>query len=239
MLRIALCDDQPSSNDHLKEQLLLYADKKKVDFQITVFENPSVLFASMSETAFDIVFMDLSFDSVENDGILWSIRINQNFPDTLVLILTAYESRFKEGYVARAYRFMTKPLIWQELKENMDSCLRELDSAQSILIQPHGIPLKLTVQDILYLEAHAGGSRIYTTGNAYYCDKSLLQWENELPDEYFFRCHKKYLISLSHIELLNNHCVQLSQGRKLPVSRRKWTVLREKYMKFDLARHQH
>lgn len=92
------------------------------------------------------------------------------------------------------------------------------------------------LKDIVYLEAYAGGVAIYTCNNTFYCDESLLHCEQQLPSSLFFRCHKKYLVSLSHIEKLENHFVLLDNQKKLPVSRRKWTAFQTCFIKFNVRR---
>lgn len=236
MIKIAICDDKPATVNGLQEYLIRYFNRKSMKVMIELHLNPGDLFDAMMIQPYDIVFMDLVFDSSENDGILWCQRINKHYPKTLVLILTAFESRFKEGYVARAYRFMTKPLVWQEVHDNLDACLNELNISQTIQIYPHGIELSIALRDILYLEANSGGSILYLNDSQYYCSESLLYWEQTLPAALFFRCHKKYLVNLGHIHQLEHHTISLLRGTKLPVSRRKWTELREAYIRYDISR---
>ena len=236
MIEIAICDDQPQAVDNIQDSLKNYFSKKNTPYHAVTFSLPSALFSYMSEHPVHIVFMDLEFCMKEEDGILWSKKIHDSFPNALVLILTAFESRYKEGYVARAYRFMTKPLISQELEENMDDCLDELSALKTISIVRQNVTYHIILKDIVYLEAYAGGVAIYTGNNTFYCDESLLHWEQQLPSSLFFRCHKKYLVSLSHIEKLDNHFVLLDNQKKLPVSRRKWTAFQTCFIKFNAKR---
>lgn len=234
MIEIAICDDQIQTVDSLQSSLKEYFLKKNKTFHVVTFPVPSALFSYMSKHTVHIVFMDLEFSIKEEDGILWSKKIHDFFPNTLVLILTAYNARYKEGYIARAYRFMTKPLIAQEFAENMDDCLEELLSLKTIDIVRQNVTYQILLKDILYLEAYAGGVAIYTRNTTFYCDESLLYWEKELPVSLFFRCHKKYLVALYHVEKLENHFVLLDNEAKLPISRRKWTAFQKCFIKFNI-----
>ena len=236
MIEIAICDDQPNAVATIQTNLKDYFSKNNKPYHVVIFPFPSALFFYMQQHTVNIVFMDLEFCSKEEDGILWSKKIHETFPSTLVLILTAYESRYKEGYQARAYRFMTKPLLLQEFEENMDDCLEELLSLKTIDIVRQNMTYRILLKDILYLEAYAGGVAIYTGTNTFYCDESLLHWEQQLPSSLFFRCHKKYVVVFSHIESLENHFVVLDNGEKLPVSRRKWTAFQTGFIKFNVRR---
>ena len=234
MIEIAICDNQPEAVGNIQTSLKDYFQNRNKTYHIVTFSLPSALFAYMVQHPIHIVFMDLEFCDKDEDGILWSKKIHTAFPDTLVLILTAYENRYKEGYHARAFRFMTKPLIWEEFEENMDDCLEELLSLKTIDLVRQNRTYRITLKDILYLEAYAGGIAIHTYNNTFYCDESLLHWEQQLPDTLFFRCHKKYLVSLSHIESLEGHYALLDNGKKLPISRRKWTAFQTCYIKFNV-----
>lgn len=235
MIQIAICDDRKITTGNLENLLETYMNEKSLEVNIVFFFSPSALYNYMQQNPVDIIFMDLDFGSEQEDGILWSTRIRQEYPQTLILILTAYEERYKEGYIAKVFRFMTKPLTREELYENMNACLEELNLYQVIELSRHGNTHKIPLQDILYFAAHAGGSELKTLATSYFCEESLLQWEEKTSPNIFFRCHKKYLVNLNSIEQINNHTILLVNGEKLPVSRRKWTLLKSTYIKFDIT----
>lgn len=236
MINIAICDDNPAAIENVRKNIWTYKSNHEEKFSIHEFFTPMELFLFMQSNPVEIVIMDLEFHQPDHDGILWSTRIRSQFPECLVLILTAYEDRFREGYVARAFRFMTKPLIYQEFEQNLHACLNELNLHDTIVISQHGADISIPLKNIIYFSVHFGGVEICTLGNTFYSSESLLQWEQQLENQSFFRIHKKYLINLSHIHHLEDHMVEMSNLKQLPVSRRKWTPLQSSYIKYDLTR---
>lgn len=234
MIHIAICDDIKSTTTNLEELLQTYTSEKLLDMKLLYFTAPSALYDHMTKEHIDIVFMDLNFGMEHEDGILWATKIHKYFPKTLVLILTAYENRYKEGYIAKAFRFMTKPFAKEELYDNMNACLEELNLYKSIPLSRNGSIQKIPIQDIIYFSALSGGSELKTIQRTYICEESLLHWEKETPN-IFFRCHKKYLVNLNAIDTINNHMIFLKNGEKLPVSRRKWTLLKSAFIQFDIT----
>lgn len=236
-MNIAFCDDQKNIFDELDKLIVKF--NKQNDFQdsLVYFSTPSKLYSYMQTSKIDIIFMDLEFCNTSEDGIVWSKKILKQFPHTIIIILTAYESRYKEGYVARVFRFMTKPIQEKELFENLYACREELQLTQSVSLLQNGIPHEILLKDIFYLSAQSGGSELWTRSNMFSCEKSLLQWEHQLPASTFFRCHKKYLVNLVHVEKFENRVLTLITGEKLPVSRRKWTAFQIAYMKCDIQNH--
>lgn len=117
----------------------------------------------------------------------------------------------------------------------MQACLEELNLYQAVRIFCYGNMKTIPIKNILYFAAHAGGSEMKTIDTSYFCEESLLQWEEKTSSCIFFRCNKKYLVNLYSVEQIKNHMVFLNNGEKLPVSRRKWSLLKAAYMKFDIT----
>ena len=238
-IEIAFCDDLPTDLARLKEMLQVYFAKRNITYTFHTFAAPSEVFHYMEQHPLHILFMDLEFGNNGEDGICWTMQIKQTFPNTLVLILTAHEQRYKEGYRARAFRFMTKPLSTRELEENLDDCMKELDELSTITIHQKSTSLLLSTQNIIYLEAYIGGSTLHLTGEKFYhCEENLRDWEQRLPNPPFFRIHKSYLVNMAHIRdiLTNRHAILIGDSLRLPVSRRKWTEFQRSFIHYDVER---
>ena len=232
-MKIALCDDYPIVMEELQEMIQRFDKKYKTGSIISTYSKPSQLFDALHEEKMDVIFMDLVFQDGEEEGILWSKKIKQIYPQTIIIILTAYEERYKEGYEARAFRFMTKPLIEKELFENLYACMEELQLTNYISLKRRGINHDILIRDICYLAALSGGSELWTRTDMYGCDESLLHWEKVLPSEVFFRCHSKYIVNLGYVISFENQVLTLVNGEKIPVSRRRWKNFQIAYMKYD------
>ena len=232
-MKIVLCDDQKLVAEELEGFLKKFDEKMQQNNEFAYFSKPSSLFEYMQKETVDIIFMDLEFHNDSEDGILWLKKIKKQFPRTVVIILTAYENRYKEGYEARAFRFMTKPIEEKELFDYLQVGMEELQLTESISITRRGIPHHILIRDICYLSAQSGGSELWTSTDMYLCEESLLQWEQRLPMSVFFRCHSKYLVNLAHVTQFENQVLTLVDGEKIPVSRRRWKAFQLAYMKFD------
>lgn len=232
-MKIAICDDHKIVSEELSLLLNKFDAKNHTQSECCYFAKPSELFEYMQKETVDLIFMDLEFCDEAEDGIVWVKKIKRNFPRTVVIILTAYENRYKEGYEARVFRFMTKPVEEKELFDYLRVSMEELQLTESISLVRRGIPHDILIRDICYFSAQSGGSELWTRTNMYYCEESLLQWEKRMPEAVFFRCHSKYLVNLAHVTKFENQVLILGNGEKIPVSRRRWKAFQLAYMKFD------
>ena len=237
-MKIVLCDDNKTIYDEIS--LLLNKFNKTYQFtnELLFFPKPSQLYDYMQTEPIDILFMDLEFEDPNEDGILWLRKIKEQFPQLIVIILTAYDRRYKEGYEVRAFRFMTKPIEELEFFDYLLVSMEELELSNSISIIRRGISHKIPLRDIYYLSAQSGGSELYTKHSIYYCEESLLQWEEQLPANVFFRCHSKFLVNLTYITHYEHQVLFLANGEKIPISRRRWKSFQLAYMKFDTKDYQ-
>ena len=232
-MRIAVCDDQVSVAENLQTLIRQFDEEYNIKSEVYSYTKPSELFSFMQKDNVDVIFMDLDFEDENEDGIVWLKKIRQYYPQTIIIILTAYENRYKEGYEVRAFRFMTKPIEQKELFDYLSDSMEELQLVDSILLVRRGIPHNIILRDICYLSAQSGGSELWTKKDIFYCEESLLQWEKRLPDTLFFRCHSKYLVNLSHVTSFDKQILILDNGEKIPVSRRRWKPFQLAYMKYD------
>lgn len=232
-MKIALCDDQKNIFEQLHELIQIFDTENHIQNDLIYFDKPSILYQFMQQTTVDIIFTDLDFCDKSEDGILWAKKIKKQFPTTIIIILTAYENRYKEGFEARVFRFMTKPIDKKELFDYLSVSMEELQLTDSISLVRRGIPHNILLRDICYFSAQSGGSELWTRTDVYYCEESLLQWEKRMPTTLFFRCHSKYLVNLSHVTSFDKQILILDNGEKIPVSRRRWKPFQLAYMKYD------
>lgn len=232
-MHIALCDDQKTISKELSVLIKKFNDENHLENDLIYFSKPSSLYSYMQISPIDIIFMDLEFGDASEDGIEWSKNLRQQFPHTIIIILTAYEMRYKEGYEARVFRFMTKPIQEKELFDYLHTSMEELQLTTMVSLTRRGIPQNICIRDICYFAAQSGGSELWTRTDMYYCEESLLQWEQQLPSAIFFRCHNKYLVNLTHVTEFDHQVLTLVNGEKIPVSRRKWKAFQIAYMKCD------
>lgn len=113
-------------------RLLLKTETKEVITE----KNPENLRSHLSKSDFDVILLDMNFNSsinTGNEGLFWLKEIKKNKPDTAVIMITAYGDidlavrSLKEG----ASDFMVKPWHNEKLIETIREILRKKDKSGS------------------------------------------------------------------------------------------------------------
>ena len=88
--------------------------------------------------------------------------------------------------------------------------------------------IKVSIQEILYLEAYDKYVKVITTGKNYLVLSSLKLLELQLPVAHFFRVHRSFIISLRHVQGFSKTSLRIA-GIHLPLSRKFCKLLQEKW----------
>nr|MDE6568574.1 LytTR family transcriptional regulator DNA-binding domain-containing protein [Lachnospiraceae bacterium] len=91
---------------------------------------------------------------------------------------------------------------------------------------------RVSVSDILYLEAQNQNILICTAERSYVVRYNLRDYERELRESGFFRIHRGYLVSLGKIIAVRKNEVTLEGGISLPLSRTRERSLKEALYQF-------
>jgi hypothetical protein len=86
-----------------------------------------------------------------------------------------------------------------------------------------GRRLRIDAEDILYLEAQAEITNLYTRvlhHEKVVATRNLGYWESRLPEEAFLRVHKKFIVNLRHVQGFENDVLHLPGHNVLVAKRR-------------------
>ena len=59
--------------------------------------------------------------------------------------------------------------------------------------------VKVQIKDVLYIEAERNYSRIYAQDKEYLLVMTLKDIEERMPQKYFLRIHRSFIVNISHI----------------------------------------
>ncbi|MBA4298533.1 DNA-binding response regulator, LytR/AlgR family [Algoriphagus alkaliphilus] len=95
---------------------------------------------------------------------------------------------------------------------------------ESLFIRSNSLLVKLRFEDIIYLEADANYTQVFTTDKKYIIRSSMKDLQDKLDDKRFARVHKSFLVNLEKIESIQAESIQI-EGKEIPIGRPQYSWL--------------
>lgn len=214
---MVICEDDFIFRNMLKDYITIILSNFTNQFEVLEFSSGEELLSCYPE-GIDIFFLDIDMDKITGMDVARKIREIDS--KTEIIFTTAVAEYVQDGYEVRAYRYLIKPIDFNELKKHLVSCIDDIihKSKHNLLINNKNGVYKIPVCDITYIEVINKDIIVHTMDKNYTIKMSMSNIEKELERYNFFRCHKSYLINMNHIQCVKGNSVIIN-NQYIPISR--------------------
>lgn len=236
MLKIAICDDEQLYRQKIQNLVSNYMVNHDLAHEFYLFSSGrDFLESSKTGVEYDIVFMDISMDTM--DGIQTAMQLRAFCTDTFLVLVTAFIDYVLEGYKVNAMRYLMKDALENSIAECMDAILLKMRTAQVTFSFMDG-ERRLCTDSILYVESRKHKSIFFCMEKTrktheIYCKLDAI--EQKLSGYGFLRIHKSYLVNMKHIRKISNYTAFLDTGEELAVPRPRFQKAREAFVAYKGA----
>ncbi|CZR81771.1 TPA: response regulator transcription factor [Clostridioides difficile] len=230
MIKIAICEDEKEQQELLKRYINQIFDVLSVKCRLEVFNSGEELLERYSKDT-DILLLDIQMGQINGIDTARKVRVLDDKVE--IIFITALIEYALEGYEVRAYRYLIKPVKYNNLKDNIINCIKEVDIKNKyIVVKVQGSQTKLNVNEIAYIEVQKETITIHTLNEVYKINGTMSNIEKEIDCSRFFRCHKSFLVNLEHVKSIKQYVAILENSKEVPVSRYRFKETKDKF--FDL-----
>lgn len=216
-MKIAICDDEMRFHVELKKCMDQYAKLRALDIVYHDYMCGKDLIETDKE--FDIIFMDYQMNQI--NGIETARRLRKKNNHTTIIFLTSYPNIVFDVFEVNAFRFLMKPISMPKLISAMDDYLKSQNSDQYITLKIDDVIKKVNQNDIIYAEASDKYCYIRTVDDNILYKKTLADLEESLSSDFFFRCHRSYLVNFNHIVSHTSSDITFDNNEKALISKTK------------------
>lgn len=136
----------------------------------------------------------------------------------------AYE-KSKDQETPKAEDFSTNLSSWEvSSKQKEATSSHSFIFKENLFIRSNNQLIKLKYEDIIYVEADANYTQVFTTEKKYIIRSSMKDLQEKLDDKRFARVHKSFLINLEKIESIQAEYIQII-GKEIPIGRQQYSWL--------------
>jgi DNA-binding LytR/AlgR family response regulator len=213
MIRCLIVDDEPLALHILEDYI------SKIPFLqlVKATTNPIEALTIVQEKGADLVFLDVQMP--ELSGIQF-LRISNG--KAKVILTTAYPQYALEGYELDVIDYLLKPIAFDRFFKAVQKAQTILQPAPAVGPAPtqaeaaqqprqdflsdfifvkteHKIQ-KVYLNDILFIEGLKDYISIFTPAERIITLQNMKKMEDALPEKYFIRVHKSYIVSVNKID---------------------------------------
>lgn len=207
----------------------------------------AALLALAAEHHPQLVLLDVEMPGVS--GVDCARELQDSDPQTILIFATAHDKYMADAFEVYAFDYLLKPFKAERALATLERAKSVLktreDAAQSarpveprpqsgrILLKHRDGVSVINMEDILLVQREERATVLYTVNDGrYVTGDSLADVEARLDPSLFMRCHKSYIINLSHVDSISPY------GRwtyvvKLRGTRRDALITHEKYEELE------
>lgn len=235
MYKILIVDDE-----FLARKLLQgYVEKMPELELVAMCSNAFEAFKVINEQQIDIMLLDIHMPDL--NGLDFA-RTCKNVH--AIIFTTAYSEYALDSYEVSAVDYLLKPIALPRFMQAVSKAETKVDSLRAehagapssspiipveeepqittsadknfIIVKADYKLYKINYEDLLYIEGQHEYVSFYTSGKRITALYSLKSLEEKLPQDQFVRIHKSYIVSIKHIQEIEQLNVNVA-GSKIPI----------------------
>lgn len=236
-IKVAICDDDFEALDGIEGAAKSMFSRLDVFAETEIFKSAKKLDARMREVAFDLILLDI--DMPELDGIRFGKMLRERKDSTEIIFISNREEKVFDSFSVHPFGFVRKSRFLKDLSSVLQAFLLEWKKKRSgegklVFEGKYGI-VTFFASELMYVEGNAKNQLLHVEGKTdpFIVHSSLETLEKQLSESGFLRVHKGYIVNCRYISAIMKDFVELVNGEEIPLSRRKATEIREKYLIFS------
>lgn len=217
--RVILIDDEALARQRLR-QLLHGAP----DFEVVAeCADARQVGAVVREARPAVAFLDVRMPHLDGFEVQDAIRTLVRH----VVFVTAHAEHAARAFDVAASDYLVKPVTQDRFRSALDRIRRSLGEpgTERILLGGRTGGAAVDVSDVSWVEADGAYVIVHAAGRRHVLRESMAQILDRLGPSSFIRIHRSAGINVAHVRALRRRAggleVELSDGRRLPISRRK------------------
>ncbi len=213
-------DDEPLALALLQDNISQVPTLELVATCSTAMEALGVL----NKQEVDLIFLDIQMPGLTGLQLLQSLAVRP-----MVILITAYEKYALEGFNLDVVDYLVKPVPFERFLKACNKALDFYKLKKNVPSENNAWPeyffvnaeyglVKIVFSDIRLIEGLKDYLKIHLGDNKPLIIRmSMKSIEEKLPPGKFFRIHKSYIVSLSHVTSIRRNSVFLGD-LELPLS---------------------
>ncbi len=227
IMNIAICDDDNQSSGMLNILLKEYASRKNItDLSVSIYtDGNDLLDAIQEDKCFDICILDILMPTVS--GIELGTKLREKAYNGVIIYLTSSKDFALDSYKVKAFNYILKPVIPDELYSTLDDAITTLSTKvdKTVIVKTKEGNVRISSNNILYVEL-CKRILIYHLDNGSTLESLYLRvpfteaTKDLLANKNFLQCGAGKVINLSQVTMVSNEEIIFKDTYKVYFSKK-------------------
>lgn len=226
---ILIYDDNNQDIEMLKDMII--SEIKDIKPNIVTADNIMNAKKNMNKHI-SIVFLDIELEN-EVNGIEFAEYINQTYPETKIIFITAHVKYCESIFSVKPCGFIVKPFSAEKIKKAFDNLPKNCGQDYLIISSSKNNILKVDLNNIAYIENTGRNLTFYNFKNEkqYILNLKFSDIEKNLP-HYFVRSHHSFFVNLNSVSSIQRYHFLLMNKKLIPISQRRFIEAKNQLINF-------
>lgn len=183
----------------------------------------------LSYNTVDLLFLDIEMPILNGFDFLDTLKIKPQ-----VIFITSKPEYAVKAFDYEATDYIQKPFNTVRFDASVKKALNKqlllteapAENTEHIFIKSNLKKLKVFTSRINYVEAYGDYVKVITDDENHLVLSTMKAFENDLPQDKFFRVHKSFIVNLNKIDKFNSKFIEIGSA-KVPLSRTKKEELKK------------
>lgn len=232
-LSIAVVDDSQTDMDILVPQINDLFIKQGISTKLSCFMGGKAFLKENNN--FDLIFLDIEMPGM--DGLQTAETYWKNHETGLLIFLTSHVEYSRKGYLVRAFRFLDKNLLGDDLEEAITSAIKVIgDFSELTVFDSIGTTVQIEYRKILYIEVMKRKILVHTQDSIISSREKISELEERMDHPDFYRIHRLFMVNMKYVEKCDRQAIFMYDGSVFPISERKTGEFRKVFTKWKFER---
>lgn len=216
-VRVAICDDDKSQRDKLKEFLKPYIEAYRIE--TVEFESGESLaqYYDKNNTA-DILILDIRMKDL--DGVETVAYIRKYDKNVIVIFISNFVQYITSALRHNVFQFLVKPVKQELFEYEFNRALNYyLNMHSKYMLKIRDRIVNLEIREIIYIETFERHLRLHTKKESYVYNGTLKNEHQKLSPYDFVLVHQAYLVNMAQIKTIEKNEIILKNGAAIPLSK--------------------
>lgn len=219
MYRIAICDDERVFATDLSQHIKDYMDTRDSAYSVDVFYTLFDLERALKAEKYDLLFLDILVRS--DSGMEFAKKLRANGEEIDIVFVSSNTDYALEAFSVFPVTFLAKPVSKKDVTALMQKMTSRVLKKPTVIVNDKQNGRTIVQCDsVCYLESQGHDIVMQlTTRETLRFAGVFSEFLTELPSQYFFRCHRSYIVNMHYVHRMQNGRFVMSDGSIIPIAK--------------------